>query len=87
MDKSIKELLLKVLDLCYEISNTTEENVFFHYFPHTNTFDVYRYKEEEKKKGKIIYIVQFENVFIESLKTTIVKLEKFKEEVTKNGTN
>ncbi len=76
-----KELLLKILELSYEISTTTKADVFFYYSPHTNTFDLNYHKEGWQEDEIGIYIALNKAIDQENLQEAIKQLEKLKEEV------
>lgn len=76
----MKELLLKILDLSYEISNTTNIDVFFKYYPHVNTFEVHYY-QDRWSEGKVPkYIASSKRINKENLEKAIEQLEELKKE-------
>lgn len=77
----MKELLLKILALCYEISTTTKADVFFDYQPHCNYYGVRYYKYGWDENDEAIYIDISTKINIKNLKNTLEKLEKLKSEV------
>lgn len=77
----MKELLLKVLALCYEISTTTKADVFFVYHPHCNYYSVRYNKDGWDENDETIYINLSTEINIKNLKITLEKLEKLKSEV------
>lgn len=44
INQMIQDKLMKIMSLCYEISNKTDADVFFHYSPHVNCITVYYYE-------------------------------------------
>lgn len=77
----MKELLLKVLALCYEISTTTRADVFFDYYSHCNYYSVCYNKDGWYENDETIYIDLCTEINIKNLKITLKKLEKLKSEV------
>ncbi|MCI9247465.1 MAG: hypothetical protein HFJ30_10300 [Clostridia bacterium] len=76
----MKELLLQILDKCYEISTTTKADVFFSYSPHCNFYDVYYCQNGWNKDGEAMFINSSTKINIENLKDTIKELERITEE-------
>ncbi len=80
-----KELLLRLLDLAYEISNKTKADVFLDYAPHVNSFSLRYYKAGwEEEAGEGVYIATSEWITIENLQSAIERLEQLKTEVEEN---
>ena len=73
------EKLTKVLELCYEISTTTDTDVFFKYFPHCGVFDVDYHIGGWTKNKDGTDIASCAYVTEENLDRTIAALEELKE--------
>lgn len=80
MDK-LKDLFLKVVELCYEISTTTKADVFFNYSPHVNYFTIYYYADGWEENKEADYTTNSTEITEKSLKIAINKLENFKKEL------
>lgn len=50
----MKEKVLKIMYMCYEISNNTKSDVFFHYSPHTNAVEVWIYENGWISKDELV---------------------------------
>ena len=64
------ELLLKVLNLCYEITQTTQVDVFFYYAAHINCVSVCYYKGGYNADEDAIYIKDISGI------TSLIKCDK-----------
>ena len=79
MDR-LKELLLRVLELAYKISNETIADVFFRYSPHVNSFDL-EYHKAGWAKSECICIASTQSITEENLENAIEELKRLCREV------
>lgn len=70
------EFLCALVSKCYQISTTTDADVFFEYFPHVNTFTVYVCPDgwTPENAGHMEYLAQSLQVTKANLLSTIAKL-------------
>lgn len=83
----MKNLLQKIIGLCYEISTTTVIDVFFTYFSHVNAINVFYYTSGWSDNSKLeypIYIASVEKITKENLQNIIKELEKLRKDASKN---
>lgn len=71
-----QELILKVLEKCYFISNNSECDVFFSYSPHVNFYEVCYHLEGWKQYESGVYINISTDVNVKNLTKTLQELDK-----------
>lgn len=71
-----QELILKVLEKCYFISNNSECDVFFSYSPHVNFYEVCYHLEGWKQNESGVYINISTDVNVKNLTKTLQELDK-----------
>jgi hypothetical protein len=82
-DKIVEEYLLKVFRKCYEISTTTDHDVFFDYYPHINCYEIDVHFGGWRDNRITTHITEPNtHVTLENMEETLEKLKKYE---VKNG--
>lgn len=74
MDVLIKNKLMEIMGLCYEISEMTYADVLVRYNPHVNNITVLVYEDGLLDTDKPYYLAYNEKISIELLDKIIIKL-------------
>lgn len=74
INQTIQDKLMKIISLCYEISNKTDADVFFNYSPHVNYITVYYYENGYHDDENFIKIGVLEEITFELLIEIEIKL-------------
>lgn len=72
----MSDKLREILWLCYEISTKSKADVFFHYIPHTDSYNVYYYIDGWKRNSNAEWVNMGTHITDGNLDRTIYVLRE-----------